>query len=70
LKDEPLGTGRDLLEPERSLVAGPESIGVWVVPDFPVFPTGTSLCKQIDNTISTFGAGPRNIQEKNINNHV
>lgn len=58
--------GWALLEPETSLKlgAGPPDNCAGEVPDFPVYPAGISLCKQIDNTISTSGAGPENSQRK------
>lgn len=66
LKDEPLRMGWALLEPETSLKlgAGPPDNCAGEVPDFPVYPAGISLCKQIDNTISTSGDGPENSQRK------
>lgn len=56
LKDEPLGIGWDLLEPERSLVleTGPDANC-----ESPVWPVNALLCKQIDNTTSTSGDGPK-----------
>ena len=62
LKDEALGTGWDLVEPERSLVVGPalDRNCVAAVPSFtfPVGAVGMLLCKQMDSTTSTFGVGP------------
>lgn len=59
LKDEALGIGCDLLEPEISLVEGAGPVGNRAgTPIFPLCAAGKSLCKQIDNTISTFGVGP------------
>lgn len=56
MKDEPLGMGWDLLEPERSLVLGTGPAANCV--ESPVWPVDTLLCKQIDNTTSTSGDGP------------
>ncbi len=65
LKDEPLGMWWALLEPETSLKlgAGPPDNCIGEVPDFPVCAAGISLCKQIDNTMSTSGAGPEILKE-------
>lgn len=67
LKEEALGTGWDFVEAERSLVVGAATDHncVVAVPDFTLLvgAAGTSLCKQMDNTTSTFGVGPEDLRE-------